>query len=517
MTIDTDGFCNKVVTIPQFTGTCWFNAILMSLLYSQHSRKLLLHDNIYEKQKSTNKLYKIINKILLDHYISRKKAMKYYNVLRPQKIIKSYLPNMDEMNKKYMLKRGWFFYIYLPKFLTILEKSCMTLDKYKGEYYINLLKIFEYYKQSLVGNNVKLKILSDYKKLLEEKGNPDYLIVNLLTNNDIESSIIFESMLKITNYEYMLTKDPKLSSENMKLKNSGKRFKGLKHLEKVIEYNGDTYVLDSCIIANYNKTLRNNNHAICGITCKNNKYVYNGWIRATNDPAIVDKSLFKDDNMPCELMKFDWDVSNPHSKFCLNPARCKLPTIDKTVNNDMCFSFGKGKRTLIYVKTNKDFKSLDENLKSSPKKTVKKTVMKTVKDDKKTVKKTVKDDKKTVKKTVMKTVKDDKKTVMKTVKDDKKTVKKTVKDDKKTVMKTVKTDKKKECPEGKILNPSTGRCIKIKTVKDVKKKECPEGKVLNPLTGRCIKIKTVKDDKKKECPEGKILNPLTGRCIKIKK
>jgi hypothetical protein len=114
MTIDTDGFCNKVVTIPQFTGTCWFNAILMSLLYSQNSRKLLLHDNIYEKQKSANKLYKIINKILLDHYISRKKAMKYYNVLRPQKIIKSYLPNMDEMNKKYMLKRGCFFiFIYL--------------------------------------------------------------------------------------------------------------------------------------------------------------------------------------------------------------------------------------------------------------------------------------------------------------------------------------------------------------------------------------------------------------------
>jgi sulfatase maturation enzyme AslB (radical SAM superfamily) len=162
--------------------------------------------------------------------------------------------------------------------------------------------------------------------------------------------------------------------------------------------------------------------------------------------------------------------------------------IDKTVKYDLCFSFGKGVRSVIYVKTNKNFKSLDDDSKSSPKKQV------------------------SIKKTDNK------------------------------VDKTVK--KPKECPEGKVLNPLTGRCINIKTIKktdkkddkkddkktdktvkktDKKKKECPEGKVLNPLTGRCIKIKAVKKDvkktdkKKKECPEGKVLNPLTGRCIKIKK
>ena len=81
----------------------------------------------------------------------------------------------------------------------------------------------------------------------------------------------------------------------------------------------------------------------------------------------------------------------------------------------------------------------------------------------------------------------------------------------------------KECPEGKVLNPKTNRCIKdVKAVKDVKdvKKECPEGKVLNPKTNRCIKaVKNVKNVKsvksvKKECPEGKVLNPKTNRCIK---
>jgi len=96
----------------------------------------------------------------------------------------------------------------------------------------------------------------------------------------------------------------------------------------------------------------------------------------------------------------------------------------------------------------------------------------------------------------------------------------------------------KSCPEGKVLNPKTGRCIKKENLeKQTKKtqpgvpgkpsiKECPEGKVLNPKTGRCIKKENLEKQTKKtqpgvpgkpsikECPEGKVLNPKTGRCIK---
>ena len=66
--------------------------------------------------------------------------------------------------------------------------------------------------------------------------------------------------------------------------------------------------------------------------------------------------------------------------------------------------------------------------------------------------------------------------------------------------------KVKFCPEGKEINPKTGRCNKVKL-----EKRCPEGKVLNFKTSRCNKIKT-----QKRCPEGKILNFKTGRCNKIK-
>ena len=42
-----ENFCSKVIRIPQYVGSCWFNAILMAILYSESSRHLLLKNNIY--------------------------------------------------------------------------------------------------------------------------------------------------------------------------------------------------------------------------------------------------------------------------------------------------------------------------------------------------------------------------------------------------------------------------------------------------------------------------------------
>jgi hypothetical protein len=82
------------------------------------------------------------------------------------------------------------------------------------------------------------------------------------------------------------------------------------------------------------------------------------------------------------------------------------------------------------------------------------------------------------------------------------------------------TKSAKKPPEGKVLNPKTGRYIliknkppseKIPTKKSAKKP--PEGKVLNPKTGRYILIKNKPSSEKiptkksaKKPPEGKVLN-----------
>ncbi|MGN1312994.1 MAG: hypothetical protein ACI4VS_02310 [Candidatus Nanosyncoccaceae bacterium] len=64
------------------------------------------------------------------------------------------------------------------------------------------------------------------------------------------------------------------------------------------------------------------------------------------------------------------------------------------------------------------------------------------------------------------------------------------------------------CPEGKVINPLTGNCIKETATTNL---ICPEGKYLNILTGRC---KTIETKKSTTCKDGYYLNPLTGRCKK---
>jgi hypothetical protein len=104
----------------------------------------------------------------------------------------------------------------------------------------------------------------------------------------------------------------------------------------------------------------------------------------------------------------------------------------------------------------------------------------------------------------------------------------------------------KSCPEGKELNPKTGRCVKSKTQK-VRKIKTPKQKIEPKIEPKvesvicpegCVKIETIKDakidikdvkkekkdakidikdvKKEKRCPEGKELNPKTGRCVKSK-
>ena len=109
----------------------------------------------------------------------------------------------------------------------------------------------------------------------------------------------------------------------------------------------------------------------------------------------------------------------------------------------------------------------------------------------------------------------------------------------KSKSKTVKVEK--TCPEGKVLNPISGRCVKVKTtkVKTVKVKMVKEKAKTEKI--KTEKIKTVKEkveekeiEKMKEmvkpekvevkenvkpektCPEGKVLNPISGRCVKVK-
>ena len=344
--------CNDVVTIPQYTGTCWFNAILMSLLYSQDSRQLLLDNNIYKTNKDKNPLYTIINDIIVDHYVDRQKGMKYFEKLKPEIIFFDYFKsNYSQVQIDYILQKGWILDIFLPKFIEIIGKTCLTLDEYNGEYYINAVKAINLNMMLQADKTFQAfaQFNPNYKKILDEikeinkttTNNPDYLFVNFNKKNNAYG--LYDSFFKLLENKIK-------NLDKISVKKNKKPFNGLANNEEYITFNGSTYKLDSCLLTNYNKYIRGN-HAIAGIICKDTKFVYNGWMRTTNDPSIApDEKLLRQDNLPCELMRYDWDVNDPNKKFCLIPRMCNLPSISKTTDTELCFSFGKGIRTLVYVK-----------------------------------------------------------------------------------------------------------------------------------------------------------------------
>jgi len=109
-----------------------------------------------------------------------------------------------------------------------------------------------------------------------------------------------------------------------------------------IYYRGSEYHLDSVILVNWD--IRNGGHAIAGITCKKDKYIYNGWSRRNMNPINIHVRI------PCELMRYDWDIKQD-SPFCLNRKKCIPDTLGiKSKRKRLCFNFRKGRRILVYVR-----------------------------------------------------------------------------------------------------------------------------------------------------------------------
>jgi len=248
----------------------------------------------------------------------------------------------------------------------------------------------------------------------------------------------------------------------------------LTSMKEQIFYNGKEYNLDSVILTNWNIN-KHNGHAIAGISCKKGKYVYNGWVRTSMDPVMKKESI--DSDIPCELMKYEWNIVK-NNDFCLNTRKCIPELLKKKLKvRDICFNFSKGGRLLVYVCKDANKNTSSESIADAKKSLTPLTPPKSLTPPKKPLKP------------------------------------------------PKNPNEPKVCPEGKVLNPRTNRCILIKNINKKPKpprspqppKVCPEGKILNPKTNRCIIDKNVKKPKEpKVCPEGKVLNPKTGRCILLR-
>lgn len=429
--------CKRLVYWGQFGPTCWFNALLMVIFYSQHSRERVIQASKTWDNKI--KIFKIFKHILKYKFVKSSKPekdIKFFERIKAEKILQllhNYKANKFVFNPKKHLKHGFAHELYIKKFYKMLNLNGMHFTRFdentvaysrRNHIELNSIKI----TGKGISYNPKVKSLAYVQRKL--KTIPDFLFIECNTSKNFRG--YYESSL-----QNQIFKDVQLASMN-----------------DIITFNNTQYVLDSVVLSNWNTN--SDFHAIAGITCNNERYVYNGWTRYTKDPTMPDNQNKKDYlKVPCELMKFHWDVKRNHD-FCINSRDCKLDNA-KPLTKNLCFSFNKGARLLVYVKkVNYD---INMNILQTPE--------------------------------------------------------------------YISMGKSpKNCPEGKVLNPKTGRCnktnsasIPVKAITKTSSKQCPPGKILNPKTGRCNKIKNGQNGPPipfKKCPPGKMINPITGRCIKAK-
>lgn len=346
--------CLELSVIPQFEGTCWFNAILMIALYSENVRKVLMMTS--KHWDKSNSFLMILKRILFIYYKQPDKVQTFFNKIKPEAIL---LKMLKTYNDKYLLdylkkknkeeiKLGYFI-DYISKFLKFIGINVLhVVYSIKFGYYLNINNEIETIYDEKAGyskNFTKNKEHFNDKDFLENK-EKEVFMENKKILDDIPNIIILEHEIlfddDFLNYTYHY-----ISQHINTYKSSYYNFnvKGLDTYEDIIELNGYKYKLDSVALSNYNKDT--GSHAIVGITCNGNRYVYNGWNADSNDSGLKNKVH---QTSPCSLMKYEWNLKKDND-FCLNTKTCKLDFIDPNIENEeLCFSFAKGKRILIYVK-----------------------------------------------------------------------------------------------------------------------------------------------------------------------
>ncbi len=360
--------CLNLSVIPQFGGTCWFNAILMIALYSQNVRKAMMKAS--KKWDKTDSFFMILKSVLIKYYKKPEKVQKFFNKIRPEIILFKMLKKMGEYDQLEHYKRalkkdkanlGWYEDFIIP-FLRYMNVNTLDIVYVNHQYYLETYNEF-YYKDDPVTGQTMIYIthMNDYTnpKFVESKRKevfkdvtnklknvPDVLIVK---HGSLNKQVV-DLMLKY-NYIGQMINEFKNDKYNFDVR-------GIDTYDDIIYLNGHKYKLDAVTLTNYDKVAMN--HAIAGITCNGNRYVYNGWNSATTDPALVNKNYAVSEAVPspCSLMPYDWDLRKDDD-FCLNPKSCQLDFFNPLHQNYLkmlCFSFAKGRRILIYVRVVDDDK-----------------------------------------------------------------------------------------------------------------------------------------------------------------
>jgi hypothetical protein len=332
------GVCSRILTPKQVGPICWFLTAFVAMFYSQRSRKILLEASKSWDKDKNNKLIQSLKHILNDKYLktnSREDEGENENFSDDTfKLILTYLNEHDPLTFPYNPNRhsgGFFTEYYIGKLYRFLNVDYKIFDYYKKENYL----FYSYL-------NDELNDVVDYETIENKlKISLDDNIFFEYNDEDMEAPKIL--MVIVRDYKY--------SGLYHKLYpytiiSEGDTKKNTTSMNEMIFYRGSEYHLDSVILENFND--RNIlGHSIAGITCKKDKYIYNGWTRINMNPLMANQENTRD--IPCELMPYNWNIKK-HGDFCLRGTKRCIPDVLKIKKGDMCFNFSKGTRILVYVR-----------------------------------------------------------------------------------------------------------------------------------------------------------------------
>ena len=322
--------CDKVITIPQYSGTCWFNALLMAFFYSEGVRNVL--KATIKKSDLPPKSRKIFTDILKRRYkahVMKQQAYLFFKVITPEEILRILNEEAPEkFNFKPYERIGYLNITYIPRLLEMFGVNALHLDaavtgKTLKLYYSIIYTDFRITTVQAKDPKKKKRLYIEKYKLRPVEVNvkkPSIIVVRFYQNNRRFYDANLFAEIPVSDFES----------------------------EKPIVIAGGEYLHDSLLLANFNIETCSMAHHIAGVTCENTRFLYNGWTRTTIDPAQAKQPITNASALPCELMPFDW-LQNGHD-FCIDLAACGMrEAIKKDAKRDLCFNMSKGERTFLLV------------------------------------------------------------------------------------------------------------------------------------------------------------------------
>ena len=341
----TTSDCDDILTLPQFEGTCWFNALLTVLFYSDGMRGFFLENatTLNDRLKNHPTILNILDDFLHNNYRKHHNNNDhFYDVFKPENILSELHKSDKRMfpaSPDYMKSTGWGSNVntYLPPLLQFIDVK-------RNMMFMNLRSVKQTGRDSFefmlgADNALRIPVFQDADqsyKLHSIKTHDNAREFEIVNGNTIPHLKMYtpkgDATVHIRDRKMPAHIDVLIVITRVQ-----------DNVPEIVKFDNGAFRLDSMLISNFNYDTCNKSHMIAGITCRSNKYLYNGERR---NP--------REDGKPCKLIRFDW---NQHrGTFCVDAERCTFPSIPNSESNlkkAECFDVKKDWRTYMYVRQKK--------------------------------------------------------------------------------------------------------------------------------------------------------------------